>query len=114
MRARFLRVRSQAGFSSHTACFFSERTGLLVKVQQFCTREKWFLLNIPRSLSTSSHEQKDVNCMASQKVLDLLLSGKTQWNMWRQAYPDVQALEPDLHAADLHGVDLQGVDLHAA
>ena len=50
--------------------------------------------------------------MASQKHLDLLSSGKTLWNKWRQEYADVQALEPDLHEADLRGADLQGVDLN--
>ena len=57
---------------------------------------------------------REVNLMASQKHLDLLLSGKTLWNTWRRAYPDVQAVEPDLHVADLHGADLRGVDLHGA
>ena len=57
--------------------------------------------------------------MASQKHLDLLSSGKTLWNTWRQEYADVQALEPDLHEADLHRVDLteanlQGADLREA
>ena len=52
--------------------------------------------------------------MASQKHLDLLLSGKTPWNTWRRTYADVQAVEPDLHVADLHGADLRGVDLHGA
>ena len=52
--------------------------------------------------------------MANQKQLDLLSSGKTLWGKWRRAYPDVQAVEPDLHGADLHGVDLHGVDLHGA
>ena len=49
--------------------------------------------------------------MASQKHLELLSSEKTLWNNWRQAYADVQALEPDLHGADVHGVDLHGADL---
>ncbi len=38
--------------------------------------------------------------MASQKHLDLLSSGKTLWNKWRQEYADEQALEPDLSEAD--------------
>src|SRR5258708_34165807 len=57
---------------------------------------------------------REVNLMASQKHLDLLLSGKTLWDNWRRANPDVQAVEPDLHTGDLHGADLRGADLHAA
>ena len=41
-----------------------------------------------------------MNVMASQKHLDLLSSGKTLWNKWRQEYADEQALEPDLSEAD--------------
>jgi uncharacterized protein YjbI with pentapeptide repeats len=55
-----------------------------------------------------------VNAMASQNYLDLLSSGKTLWNTWRQAYADVQALEPDLHEADLRGADLDGAILSKA
>jgi hypothetical protein len=61
-----------------------------------------------------SQSKKEVNPMPFQKPLDLLLSGKTQWDKWRRTYPDVQASEPDLHGADLHGVDLHGADLHGA
>ncbi|HCJ34047.1 MAG TPA: hypothetical protein DHV65_07070, partial [Ktedonobacter sp.] len=52
--------------------------------------------------------------MASQSQLDLLSSGNTLWNKWRREYPDVRALEPDLHGADLHGADLRGADFHGA
>jgi uncharacterized protein YjbI with pentapeptide repeats len=52
--------------------------------------------------------------MASQKQLDLLSSGRMQWNRWRRTSPDVQSLEPDLHGADLHDADLHGADLHGA
>src|SRR2546421_4912170 len=59
-------------------------------------------------------KNREVNLMASQKHLDLLSSGKIGWNTWRRAFPDVQALEPDLHGADLYGADLHGADLHGA
>ena len=49
--------------------------------------------------------------MANQKQLDLLLSGKTRWDNWRRVYPDVQAVEPDLHDADLHGGYLVGREM---
>lgn len=52
--------------------------------------------------------------MARQKSLDILVSGKKQWNTWRQTYPDVQAFEPDLHEADLCKADLSGIDFHDA
>ena len=52
--------------------------------------------------------------MANQKHLDLLSSGKTLWNNWRQEYADEQALEPDLHEADLRNVNLRNADLNDA
>ena len=52
--------------------------------------------------------------MASQKNLDLLLSGKTLWNTWRRDHSELQAFEPDLHIADLHRADLRGIDFHGA
>jgi len=52
--------------------------------------------------------------MAYQKPIDILTSGNTLWNAWRQTYPDVQAFEPDLHAADLHQAHLQEIDFHEA
>ena len=55
-----------------------------------------------------------MNVLANQKHLDLLTSGKTLRNTWRQECADVQALEPDLHEAALHGADLHGVDLTEA
>ncbi len=76
--------------------------------------------------SSSIHVRtnKKGNGMASQKDLDLLSSGKTLWNVWRRAYADVQALEPDLHGADLrdsylcranlNGADLSKADLRGA
>jgi Pentapeptide repeats (8 copies) len=57
---------------------------------------------------------KGVNRMSRQKTLDLLSTGKTLWNKWRRENAEVQAFEPDLHAADLHGMDLYGADLHEA
>lgn len=66
----------------------------------------------------SSHEtdtnEQEVKCMARQQSLDILASGKKQWNTWRQTYPDVQAFEPDLHEADLCKADLSGIDFHDA
>jgi hypothetical protein len=65
-----------------------------------------------------SHEtyatEQEIKCMARQQSLDILLSGKRQWNTWRQTYPDVQAFEPDLHKADLTEADLRGIDFHGA
>jgi len=54
------------------------------------------------------------NSMTYQKPIDILTSGNTLWNAWRQTYPDVQAFEPDLHAADLHQAQLRGIDFHEA
>lgn len=65
------------------------------------------------SRRTDTKEQ-EVNCMARQKSLDILASGKKQWNTWRQTYPDVQAFEPDLHEAYLCEADLSGIDFHDA
>ncbi len=58
--------------------------------------------------------EQEMKCMARQQSLDVLLSGKRQWNTWRQTYPDVQAFEPDLHKADLSDADLRGIDFHGA
>jgi uncharacterized protein YjbI with pentapeptide repeats len=58
--------------------------------------------------------EQEMKCMARQQFLDVLLSGKRQWNTWRQTYPDVQAFEPDLHKADLSDADLRGIDFHGA
>ncbi|GCF11309.1 pentapeptide repeat-containing protein [Dictyobacter arantiisoli] len=52
--------------------------------------------------------------MANPKHLAMLASGKNLWNKWRREFPDVQALEPDLHGADLRNVNLHGIDLHGA
>jgi uncharacterized protein YjbI with pentapeptide repeats len=54
------------------------------------------------------------NAMAYQKPVDMLASGNTLWNIWRQASADVQAFEPDLHGADLSHADLRGADLSGA
>jgi hypothetical protein len=67
-----------------------------------------------RHVSIKLTTNREVNLMASQKHLDLLLSGKILWNTWRRAYPDVQAVEPDLHVAGLHDADLSGIDLSQA
>lgn len=53
------------------------------------------------------------NRMAYQKPPDILPSGNTLWNTWRQTYPDVQAFEPDLHGVDLSQRQLRGIDFHA-
>src|SRR2546423_11062899 len=50
------------------------------------------LLELLLCISLAVPTDKDVNLMASQKQRDLLSSGKTLWNRWRHAYPDVQAV----------------------
>lgn len=46
--------------------------------------------------------------MANNEHLEILKKGVTRWNLWREAYPDV---EPDLSEADLVSMDLSGFDL---
>lgn len=77
-----------------------------------------------RSLASNAQKDEDQfmvaengqegNVMAYQKPVDMLASGNTFWNRWRQAYADVQEAEPDLHGADLHQRNFRGIDFHEA
>ncbi|MDQ6644474.1 MAG: pentapeptide repeat-containing protein [Chloroflexota bacterium] len=46
--------------------------------------------------------------MANEQQLDLLRSGTSLWNQWRQEHP---ALQPDLYGADLCNAPLSGAQL---
>lgn len=90
----------------------SSRTPLVWKSEVALSQREVVL--IERFRLCLSRRSRKWALMTHQNLLALLLSGKTLWNRWRQAYPDVQAFEPDLHEAQLHGWNLRGFDLHGA
>jgi uncharacterized protein YjbI with pentapeptide repeats len=53
--------------------------------------------------------------MANPEHLDVLKSGRTEWNRWREEQPGGEnAVLPDLSGADLSGLDLNGMNFFRA
>jgi hypothetical protein len=49
--------------------------------------------------------------VVNEKHLDIIKTGVTAWNEWRELNPDIK---PDLREADLSEADLNGADLSGA